>query len=601
MVPRFLLVSLSIAAILGEATIHKRREKLNTMTNGLGLDGAYDATLDRIKGQGKGKSTLAMAALMWISCSERPMNIGELCEALAVEIGSRDMECDNIPAENILLASCLGLVTVDESSTVRLVHFTLQEYFNSHSEHFENPRSTMAEVCLTYLNFDSINALPHSLNSAPVETRLLQYASSYWGVYARNRLTESVKSLALQLLGKFGRHISAKLLLMGSFGSEGKYRYSEGFTGLHCAAYLGLDKIAIAFLEELGGCGADIADGRGRSPLAWAAESGHEGVVKLLLDRKEVNPDSRGYRCRTPLSCAAVGGHEGIVKLLLDRKEVNPNSEDNWGRTPLWCAVSGGHEGIVRLLLDKKEVNPDSGDNWGRTPLWCAAEGGHEGIVKLLLDQKEVNPDSRDQYGLTQLWCAAEGGHEGIVKLLLDLKEVNPDSRGYRGRTPLSCAALGGHEGIVKLLLDRKEVNPGSVDDDGRTPLQCAVEGGHQGIVMLLQGRTDTEPGTGANDAAMPPSYHLENNSSEGLTVSQLSPQPPGDAPDMLTQNTNATLSPATSPPPAPDASLEISRQAPPLDPPALALPNPVPRTAIAAAGIATAAAILAIRIRRWL
>jgi len=55
---RFLLISLSIDAILSEATIRKRREKLDLMTSGLGLDGAYDATLDRIKGQGKGNSTL---------------------------------------------------------------------------------------------------------------------------------------------------------------------------------------------------------------------------------------------------------------------------------------------------------------------------------------------------------------------------------------------------------------------------------------------------------------------------------------------------------------------------------------------------------------
>ena len=146
---RFLLVSLSMSAILGEATIHKRRERLNIMTSGLGLDDAYDATLDRIKGQSKGKSALAMAALMWISRSEHPIHIGELCHALAVEIGSRCMERDNIPSEKTLLASCMGLVTVDESSTVRLVHFTLQEYFNSHSEYFENAQSTMAQVCLS--------------------------------------------------------------------------------------------------------------------------------------------------------------------------------------------------------------------------------------------------------------------------------------------------------------------------------------------------------------------------------------------------------------------------------------------------------------------
>ena len=76
------------------------------------------------------------------------MQIGELCDALAVEIGSQDMECDSILSEKTLLASSLGLVTIDENSTVCLVHFTLREYFNSHSEHFENLECTIAGVCL---------------------------------------------------------------------------------------------------------------------------------------------------------------------------------------------------------------------------------------------------------------------------------------------------------------------------------------------------------------------------------------------------------------------------------------------------------------------
>ena len=300
---RFLLVSLSIAAILGEATIHLRQERLDIMTNGLGLDGAYDTTLDRIKGQGKGKSALAMAALMWISCSEHPMRVGELCEALAVKIGSRGMECNNVPSEKTLLGSCLGLVTIDSSSTVRLMHFTLQEYFNSHSEHFENAESTMAEICLTYLNFNSVDKLSHSLDSAPVEVPFLQYASSYWGLYAKTRLTEGVKSLALQLLGKFGGHISSKLVLMEQSKpwAGGGWRHSEGFTGLHCAAYLGLAEIVVALLDSGEGYGADIVDGIGRTPLAWAADGGHEGTVKLLLDREEVNPNSRDNDGKTPL------------------------------------------------------------------------------------------------------------------------------------------------------------------------------------------------------------------------------------------------------------------------------------------------------------
>jgi len=112
-----------------------------------------------------------------------------------------------------------------------------------------------------------------------------------------------VKSLALQLLGKFDGHISARLLLMGSLGEWGGiiWRGHEGFTSLHCAAYFGLDEIAIALLEGVEGRGADMVDDRGRTPLLWAAERGHEGIVKLLLNREEVNPDSKDNDGRTPL------------------------------------------------------------------------------------------------------------------------------------------------------------------------------------------------------------------------------------------------------------------------------------------------------------
>ena len=48
-IPRFLLVRLNIDVVLQETTIHRRRQKLNAMTDGLGLGDAYGVTLDRIK------------------------------------------------------------------------------------------------------------------------------------------------------------------------------------------------------------------------------------------------------------------------------------------------------------------------------------------------------------------------------------------------------------------------------------------------------------------------------------------------------------------------------------------------------------------------
>ena len=130
------------------------------MTHGNGLSDAYTATLSRLRAQKGHKPVLGLKVLMWVLYSERPLRAEELCRALGVEIGSANRDLENVPALRTLLASCLGLVTVEtSSSTLRLAHFTLQEYLLNDPTLFHSPHSAIAEVCLTYLNFGSIRAL----------------------------------------------------------------------------------------------------------------------------------------------------------------------------------------------------------------------------------------------------------------------------------------------------------------------------------------------------------------------------------------------------------------------------------------------------------
>ena len=129
---RLLLVSLRIDAILGEVTIPRRRKKLAETAQYNGLGHAYAETLTRLKAQKGDKSILGLKVLMWVLYSERPLRVGELCHALGVELGSTDLDHENIPALRTLLASSLGLVTIEaSSSTFRLVHLTLQEHLLS--------------------------------------------------------------------------------------------------------------------------------------------------------------------------------------------------------------------------------------------------------------------------------------------------------------------------------------------------------------------------------------------------------------------------------------------------------------------------------------
>jgi len=278
------------------------------MTDGLGLGGAYGETLSRIKGQGGEKSRLGMATLMWISHSERPLKVDELCHALGVEIGSPDLHSDNVPSVGTLLTCCQGLVAVEKkASTVRLIHFTLQEYLRAHPELFRTAHATMAETCLTYLSSPQVKTFSTSPSRDLRGTPSLEYSSLYWGIHAKRDLSKYAKQLALKLFEGCSNHISTKLLLDGE-RSRLHFPSSDinlGLSGLHCASLYGIVEI-VASLIDVGGCDANQRDCMGSTPLVWAALNGHEEVVEILLGRNNVDPNKWGSYGRTR-SCVLLG------------------------------------------------------------------------------------------------------------------------------------------------------------------------------------------------------------------------------------------------------------------------------------------------------
>ena len=520
-------------AILSEATIHQRKQALGRMTNGLGLQDAYSTTLNRIRQQGGSKARLGMEVLMWISRCERALKSEELCNALGVELGAEDINIRNVPSIRTVLGCTLGLVRMDENtSTLRLLHYTLQEYLGQHPTLFVTAHSMMAEICLTYLNFRSIRESPPNLDRV-VATPFLEYATCFWGTHAAREVTESVNSLAVRLLKGYENHVSAATLWRKMRPWYSREHVSR-ISGLHCMAYWGIAEIATTMLEmqrwdvngrdsrgntplmwaiqygndrvvglllEQEGIRPNIVTHNGRTAFSFAAEFGREHAAKRLFERADINPDLSDSEGRTPLSYA-VGkepGHESIVKLLLERGDVNPNSADHDGRTPLSYAACWGSKGVVKLLLGRADVKPDLSDSKGRTPLSHAVGGEHgeeECTVRLLLERGDVDPNSTDESGRTPLSHATEWKFESAVKLLLEREDVNPNLSDSKGRTPLLYAVYEEleKEGIVKLLLERGDVHLSSTDHDGRTPLSYAAEWGFEGVVKLLLEREDVDP-----------------------------------------------------------------------------------------------------------
>ena len=298
-------------AIFAAATVHQKRQALDRMANGIGLQDSYNTTLDRIRQQGGGKSKLGMAVLMWVSHCERPLQWEELRHALGVDLVPEEFTIDNVPSVRTVLGRTLGLITIDEkASTVRLLHLTLQQYLEASPTVFETPQSMMAEICLTYLNSPLVRGSVLGPYQAQEQWPFIEYATYFWGTHAAREVTEGVKSRALRFLDGYESHASATILwrekIRKCWFDSDVYRIS----GLHCIAFWGIVEIAIGMLEKKK-WDVNGRESRDETPLMWAVRHGNDRIVELLLKQGDIRPDMVIRQGRTILSFAAELGNEG--------------------------------------------------------------------------------------------------------------------------------------------------------------------------------------------------------------------------------------------------------------------------------------------------
>ena len=92
----------------------------------------------------------------------------------------------------------------------------------------------------------------------------------------------------------------------------------------------------------------DAADALGWTALMYAADAGHDDVVRILLNAG-ASPHARTEAQETVLHLAARSGWSGVARLLL--KAGAPfEARDAEGRTPLFMAIGGRHAEVVGLL-----------------------------------------------------------------------------------------------------------------------------------------------------------------------------------------------------------------------------------------------------------
>lgn len=290
------------------------------------LANAYEQAMERINGQKPGFRKLAMDVLSWITCAKRPLTTSELQHALAIQTRKPELHSGDLPHIEDMVSVCAGLVTVDEESrTIRLVHYTTQEYFEQTQERwFPTVQTNITAICVTYLSFGAFEAgcckTDEEFEERLWSNPLYDYAAHNWGYHAlKDTTSDQVVISFLESEAKVEASSQALMAKRYSWQSMYSQVFPRQMTGLHLAGYFGVSKAADTLLRL--GHSPNLNDSYGRTPLWYAAANGREAIVRLLLDTDNIDINAKDDNGRTPLLYAAWCGHEAIVKLIPQDRE----------------------------------------------------------------------------------------------------------------------------------------------------------------------------------------------------------------------------------------------------------------------------------------
>lgn len=265
---------------------------------------------------------------------------------------------------------------------------------------------------------------------------------------------------ALQWAANYGRGGALDML-------TAKAREIEGFQWpqyiLHRAAVAGLENLISALIDA--GHDVNEMDATGkRRAIHAAVGSGHDRVVKLLLDSGRVDITLLNYVNDSPLMLAVALGSPETLELLI-AAGASLDVYDNLGSPPLRAAIDYAQHKAVGILIDA-QVSSDRGDinvinnerDEPMVPIVEAANNGFRECTRVLIDKgADVNKYAR--YGNALVQAVVGGPYIDICRMLLE-NGANPnqsltDHSSYENRENLFLQAIStGDKPLVALMLD---------------------------------------------------------------------------------------------------------------------------------------------------
>ena len=312
----------------------------------------------------------------WICFATRPLTIDELRWAMVIDVDSphRSLEkCqsvgnyvpDGVQMERQVQTLSCGLAEVSHAQVVQFIHQSVKDFFTGKGLSALDGNITSAaaairahfrlsKICIRYLAMEEIRCSMSDDSTRYDDFTFLRYTTTSWVAHAQQCDDRSLPQADLLALFSWP---SDKLIESWVRIYQAVNPYSgdcppKETSLLHVISRYGVFELVAAALRSTDQMSMliDLRDEHGLTPLSWAAEKGHEAVVRILVGASATIDTKDDNFGRTPLSWAAKNGHEAVVRILVGAG-ATIDTKDDRGRTPLSWAAENGHEAVVRILV----------------------------------------------------------------------------------------------------------------------------------------------------------------------------------------------------------------------------------------------------------
>ena len=338
----------------------------------------------------------ARRILSLLCFATRPLTVYELIDGIAVDttntVGlSRKRRSQDA---NDIRGICSGLIDIslttlstteasheDLTPTVRIAHFSVQEYLESERIRYQKAaifglssataHAVISQICLVYLLEPALSCSKLS-QTVLEEYPLAHFAAMYWYHHYQQAKCTSIELLGVAL--KLFQRQDLLTTWVRLHDIDCPWETSVDFdrtsddiaSSVYYVSLLGLGQVLYKLInieqhesrpttvtplphtssifELINAQGGDFDNA-----LQAASHEGYQSVVQLLLE-KGADVNTQGGYYGNALQAASFGGHQSVVQLLV-KKGAGVNQKDVQGRTPIHLASAGGQ--LLLLFLSQ--------------------------------------------------------------------------------------------------------------------------------------------------------------------------------------------------------------------------------------------------------